>query len=180
MSDRADIFGPAYLEVTLGRDQLTDRLRQGCLGLCDIGAGYLADAKTVLGRLELLAEDRHIVAVNLEQGLIAHDVEMGLGNSLEHRSLDRQGLRPRRLHEVDRLTGLRCRTSATVDLLCRRGGERVWSGLSMAGTDRGLRRCGRIARLAGEVDRWAPISQRLRNLLVGCSQQGALGEDLWI
>src|SRR5438132_12772122 len=127
MSDRADVFGPAYLEITLSGDQLTNRLCEGGLGLSDIGAGHLAHSKTVLGRLELLAEDRHVVAVDLEQGLIAHHVEMGLGNSLEHRSFDQQGLRPRRFYEVDRLAGLRCGASAAVELLCRGDGERVWS-----------------------------------------------------
>ena len=36
MSDSADVFRPAYLEVTLSRDQLTNRLSEGGLGLRDV------------------------------------------------------------------------------------------------------------------------------------------------
>ena len=54
--------------------------------------------------------------------MVAHDVEIGLRHRLEHRGVDRQGLRPRRLDGVDRLAHLRRRAPAAIDLLRRRAG----------------------------------------------------------
>ena len=58
-----------------------------------------------------------VVAADLDQGLVAHDVEIGLGDRLEHRGFDRKGLRARRLHRVDRLPRLRLGAAAAIDRL---------------------------------------------------------------
>src|SRR5713226_6122813 len=150
MADGTDIFGPAYLEYTLLINQGALGLRERRLGLRHIGAGDFADTETVLGGLELLAQDLDVVAVDLEQGLVANHVEIGLSNRLEDRGLHRQGLRPGRLYGIDRLSGLR------------------------------LERGCRYADLAGEGDLGAPKRQSLRDLLVSCSQQCALREELRI
>ena len=155
-------------------DQLAKGLRQGGFGLRDIGASNLANSEAVLSGLELFAQNRDIVLVHLKQGLVAHDVEIRLGYGLEYCGLNGQRLRPCRFDEVDRLAGLRHCTPAAVDRLCRRDGEGVWSGFSMNAigqTDSasGLIRRGRIARLAGKIDRRPPIRQRLRHALVSCS-----------
>ena len=98
MADGTDIFGPA---VSRALPCWVTNVPWACasedFGLRHIGAGHFADPKTVLRRLELLAQHLDVVAVDLDQRLVAHHVEIGLRNRLEHRGLDRQGLRPRRL-----------------------------------------------------------------------------------
>ena len=123
MADGPDIFGPAYLEGALLGDQGALGLRQRGLGLRHVGAGDFADAETVLGRLELLAQDLDVVAVDLDQGLVANHVEIGHRDGLKDRGLDRQGLRPRRLDGVDRLAGLRLGPAAAVDRLVQLEGR---------------------------------------------------------
>src|SRR5712671_4692836 len=167
MPDGPDILGAADLQRSLLGDQGTLGLRERGLGLCDVGAGDFADAKTVLRRLELLAQDLDIVEVDLDQGLVADYVEICLSDRLENRRLDSQRLRPRRLYGIDRLAGLRLGPATPVDRLIELEyegvgpGDRVAYGSSDAGRDsRGawlvLKRGGRHADLAGEVDGRAP------------------------
>ncbi len=92
-------------------------LRQRRLGLRHVGAGDLADTEAVLGRFELLAQNLHVVAVDLDQCLVANDVEIGHRNRLEYRGLDCEGLRSSRLHGIDRLAGLRHGPAAPVNRL---------------------------------------------------------------
>jgi hypothetical protein len=79
------------------------------LRLREIGAGQLADLDADPRRFEFLAQHIFVVAVDGEQVLVAHDIKVGLRYRLEHRRLDRQGLRPPRLHRIDA-----CRTCAAV------------------------------------------------------------------
>ena len=58
-----------------------------------------------------------VVAIDLDQSLVANHVEIGLGDRLKHRGLDREGLRPGRLHRVDRLPGLGHGATAGIDRL---------------------------------------------------------------
>src|SRR5262249_22827690 len=130
-------------------------------GLRDIGAGDFTDAEAVLRRFELLAQDRHIVALDLDQLLIADDIEIGHRDGLENRGLDRQRLRPRRFDSIDRLPGLRHRPAAAVDRLRRLELYQIWSGLDVkpVGGGRrlgGLKRRSTVADLAGEIDRRTP------------------------
>ena len=119
MADDAGVIGPADLQLALGGDALRRRLLERGLRLGDIGAGQLADFGADPGHFELLAEDIFVVAIDLDQALIAHHVEIGLGDRLEHRGLDGQGQRPRRLYGIDRLPGLRLGAAAAIDLLGR-------------------------------------------------------------
>src|SRR5438270_8815443 len=119
MTDGSDVFSPAYLKLTLRGDKGTLSLSERGLGLCHISPGHLTNAKTVLGRLELFAQDLHIVAVDLDQGLVANHVEICHRNRLEYRGLDRQGLRPCRLYSIDRLPGLRHGPAPPVNRLDR-------------------------------------------------------------
>src|SRR4029077_10940351 len=118
-SYRTDVFGPAVLEVALSGDQVADSLSERGFGLRDISAGHFADAKPILSCLKLLTENRHVVAVYLDQRLVAHYVEISLGYGLEHQGFDRQGLGSRRLYKVDRLAGLRHGAPPSVDRLVR-------------------------------------------------------------
>ena len=82
VADGAGIIGPADLELALGGDPLRRRLLERGLRLGDVGTGQLADLGTDAGRFELLAEDIFVVAVDREQVLVAHDVEISLRHRL--------------------------------------------------------------------------------------------------
>jgi hypothetical protein len=191
VADSADIFGATYFECALLGDQRALGLRQRGLRLRNICARDFADPKPVLRRLELLAQHLHIVALHLNQSLVANDIEIGHRDGLKHRSFDRQGLRPRGLHRVYRLTRLRDGAAAAVDRLRGlelhevRPGNRVLHGSSLAccefrSVGRSLQGCCGNSGLARECDSRAPERQRLRNLLVRCPQQGALRQQLRI
>jgi hypothetical protein len=149
------------------------------LRLGDIGAGQLADLRANSGRFEFLAEDIFVVAVDREQVLVAHDVEIGLRHPLEHRGLDRQGLRPRCLDDVDGLPQLRLGAAATIDLLRRGQIER--GGVAVGIRSRACRRrlgTHAVPGLAGKGDRRPPIRQSLRHYLIGRPQQCPLRQQL--
>src|ERR1700730_13547024 len=97
IADGAGVIGPADFELALGGDDLRFRLLERGLRLRQIGAGQLADLGADPRRFEFLAKHIFVVAVDREQVLVAHDVEIGLRHRLEDRRLDRQGLRPGRL-----------------------------------------------------------------------------------
>ena len=179
MPDGADILGPAWASVPSAGGQGADGLRQRRFGLRDIGAGHLADPEAVLRRFELLLQHLDVVAVDLDQGLVFDHVEISLGHRLEYRGFDRQGLRPRRLDRVYRLTRLRQRAAAGVDRLGDLQIEVVLIKGQIRSRHRRLRKtAASAADLAGEVDGRAPARQRLRHLLVGRPQQGALRQEL--
>ena len=103
-----------------------------------------------------------------------------MGDRLEHRGFDRQGLGPRRLDRVHRLTRLGQGAAAAIDrlgdlqieLVLIKGRDRWSSCRSLSKT------AASAADLAGEVDGRTPARQRLRHLLVGRPQQGALRQEL--
>jgi hypothetical protein len=107
MADGACVIGPADLEPALGGDTLRDRLLETRLRLRDIGARQLPLLGADPRRRQFLADHIFVAAIDLEEALVAHDVELGLRDCLKHRCLDRKGLRPRRLDSVDRLPRLR-------------------------------------------------------------------------
>jgi hypothetical protein len=82
-ADGAGIIGPADLQLALGGDALHRRLLERGLRLGDVGAGQLADFGADPGHFELSAEDIFVVAIDLDQALIAHHVEIGLGDCLD-------------------------------------------------------------------------------------------------
>jgi len=142
-------------------NQLALRLCERRFGLRYIGAGDFTDTEAVLGCFELLAQDIHIIAVNFEQRLVAHHVEICHRDGLENRGLDRQRLRPRRFDSIDCLPGLRHRPAAAVDRLRRLELHQIWSGLDVKAIgggrrEGGLERRGTVADLAGEIDRRTP------------------------
>ena len=148
-------------------------------GLCNIGSGDFADPKAILRRLELLAQNLNVVAVDFNESLIAHDVEIGLRHRLEHQGLDGERLRPRRFDRVHRLPGLRDRVATAVNRLRDLQIDRVREKRRILAPDGWLGEAHPIAaHLAGKIDRRAPAGERLRNLLVGCAQQGALRQQL--
>ena len=83
MSDRSGVQRPADFEIALGGDPLRDCLRQRGFRLRHVGAGHLADPEPVARRFQLLAQDLLVVAGDLEQVLVAHDVEIGGDDSGE-------------------------------------------------------------------------------------------------
>ena len=96
MTDRADKIGAAGLELALGGDAVGGCLRQRQFGLGHVGAGHLADAKAFARRIELLFQHRLVVAVDLDQSLVAVGIEKRLNDRLEDRGLDGEGLGTRR------------------------------------------------------------------------------------
>jgi len=66
VTDGAGIVGAADLELALGGDARCRGLSVGSLRLGDIGAGQLADFGADPGRLEFLAEDVLVVAIDLD------------------------------------------------------------------------------------------------------------------
>ncbi len=142
-------------------------------GLRDIGSGDLADPEPVTRRFKLLAQHLFVVAVDFDQRLIADDVDIGLRDSLEHGGFDPEGLGPRRLHGIDRLTRLRLGAAAAIDRL---GDIEIDRAADIAEELRRRRgaaniRCldpdAVVPRLAGDGDCRPPIRQGLRHRLVG-------------
>jgi hypothetical protein len=135
-----------------------------------------------LRRFELLAQDFLVVAGYLDERLIADAVEISLHHRLEDRGLDRERLRPRRLHRVGRLRGLRLGTAAAIDGLVHLNLQCPRGQVDIAGRREQLRRIDRVdvleAGVGVEGDRRPPIRERLRHLLVGGTQQRPLREKL--
>src|SRR4029077_20147398 len=120
-------------------------------------------AEPVTRRVELLFKDVLVVLVDLDQRLVTKGIEERLHHGLEDRGLDGEGLGPRRLHQVNRLSRLRLGTAAAVERLgqtqIKRPGLKGRKNIAAASRaeitplDTALTR---------EGNRWPPIGQRLR------------------
>src|SRR5215831_19402172 len=84
MTDDLLVGGVARLQIGLGRGQGRQSLGAAGLGLCHVGARHLAHIETVLGRLELLSEHRHVVLAQTHDGRVAHDIDIGGYGAEQH------------------------------------------------------------------------------------------------
>src|SRR6516162_3560796 len=168
---RACIIGPADFELAFRRDALRHRLVERGTRLGDVGAGQLTSLGADPGSLEFLSQHILIIAIDLDQALIAHHVEIGLSDRLKHGRLDRQGQRPRRLDRVDRLPRLRLSAAATIDWLGQAQIERGRFGMRINRRAR-LNRFGAydVSCLTGMSNCRPPVRQRLRHQLIGRPQ----------
>ena len=86
MTDDLLVGGVARLQIGLGRGQGRQSLGAAGLGLGRVGARHLAHIETVLGRLELLGEHRHVVLAQAHDGRVSHDIDIG-GHGVEQHCL---------------------------------------------------------------------------------------------
>ena len=89
LADEADIAFAAGDQIGLGGAQIALRQREPCLGLGDVGARQVADLEPVARRLQIGAQDRDILLVELDDRLIADDVHIGADDLREDARLGR-------------------------------------------------------------------------------------------
>src|SRR5262249_35906971 len=80
------IGGVARLQIGLRCGQGRQSFGAAGLGLGHVGARHLAHIETVLGRLELLGEHRHVVLAQTHDSRVAHDIDIG-GYGVEQHGL---------------------------------------------------------------------------------------------
>src|SRR3546814_12672074 len=76
-------------QIGFGGAQIALRQREPCLGLGDVGARQVADLEPVARRLQIGAQDRDILLVQLDDRLVADDVHIGADDLREDARLGR-------------------------------------------------------------------------------------------
>ena len=94
------IFGAGVDQIGLRLALIGDTLGQRGLGLGEVRVRRDADGELSLGLVQGFLQHLDVADREVEQGLVAHDVEMGGGRLKQHRLLDIQQIGPLGAHLV--------------------------------------------------------------------------------